>query len=50
MLDHAIAEGFVPADQRALFVVEKDPEKILDALARYEFPVLGRKWVDEAAR
>ena len=43
-IDHAIEEGFVPSDQRALFLVERDPLAMLDALASYDFPVLGRKW------
>jgi uncharacterized protein (TIGR00730 family) len=49
-IDHSIVEGFVPADQRALFVVEREPDAMLDALVRYDFPVLGRKWVEPDAR
>jgi uncharacterized protein (TIGR00730 family) len=49
-IDHSIEEGFVPADQRALFVVEREPDAMLDALVRYDFPVLGRKWVEPDER
>ena len=49
-IDHAIEEGFVPSDQRALFLVERDPLAMLDALASYDFPVLGRKWVEPDER
>ena len=50
LVDHAIAEGFVPADQRALFVVNRDPDALLDALSAYTPPVLGRKWVEPTER
>jgi len=50
LVDHAIAEGFVPADQRALLVVRRDAEELLDALAAYVLPVLGRKWVEPKER
>jgi uncharacterized protein (TIGR00730 family) len=50
LVDHAIVEGFVPADQRALLVVERDPEALLHALVAYTPPVLGRKWVELPVR
>ena len=50
LVDHAIEEGFVPADQRALLVVHRDPDALLDALAAYTPPVLGRKWVEPTDR
>jgi uncharacterized protein (TIGR00730 family) len=50
LVDHAISEGFVPEDQRALLVVHRDPEELLEALTRYTPPVLGRKWVEPRDR
>ncbi len=50
LVDHAIKEGFVPADQRALFVVHREADALLEALSTYTPPVLGRKWVGPADR
>ena len=50
LVDHAIEESFIPADQRALLVVNRDPEALLDALGAYKPPVLGRKWVEPKER
>jgi uncharacterized protein (TIGR00730 family) len=47
LIDGMIEEGFVPADQRALFVVEREPAALLEAIDRFEFPVLGPKWVEK---
>jgi uncharacterized protein (TIGR00730 family) len=46
LVESAIREGFIPEDQRALVMSERDPEALLDRLARYEYPRLGRKWVE----
>jgi len=40
--DHAVRERFVSPDHRSLVVVEEDPERLLDALARWEPPALER--------
>jgi uncharacterized protein (TIGR00730 family) len=47
MVEHAVAEGFVPDDQRALLLCHREPDALLDALAAWTPPVLGRKWIDE---
>ena len=47
LIDRMIEEGFVPADQRALFVVEKTPAALLDAIESFRFPTLGPKWVEK---
>ncbi|MBI2555583.1 MAG: TIGR00730 family Rossman fold protein [Candidatus Rokubacteria bacterium] len=44
LFDHAVAEGFLRLQHRALIVVEKDPERLLDALAAWEPPAI-EKWV-----
>lgn len=46
MVDRGIEDGFIPADQRALLIVEKEPEKLLDAMVAWERPALGPKWID----
>ncbi len=40
--DHAVHERFVSPDHRSLVVVEEDPERLLDALSRWEPPALER--------
>ena len=37
-LDHAVAEGFLRAQHRAVLSVEEDPAELLDALAAYRPP------------
>jgi uncharacterized protein (TIGR00730 family) len=37
-LDHAAAEQFIRAQHRGMFVVEKDPERLLDLLANAPLP------------
>jgi uncharacterized protein (TIGR00730 family) len=44
LLDHAVAEGFVPAASLKLVVVGEEPEALLDRLAAYEAPV-GPAWI-----
>lgn len=46
MVDHAVSEGFVPEDQRALLLRDASPAALLDAMERFEFPSLGIKWVE----
>jgi hypothetical protein len=43
--DHAVAEGFVRPGHRALVLEERDPEHLLDLLARYQPPAL-EKWIE----
>jgi uncharacterized protein (TIGR00730 family) len=43
-VDHAVAQGFVPAAGRSLFVVGDEPEALLDRLAAYEAPA-GPAWI-----
>jgi uncharacterized protein (TIGR00730 family) len=44
-LDHAVAEGFVRSEHRAMLLVEEDAEALLDRLARYRPPAV-EKWID----
>jgi uncharacterized protein (TIGR00730 family) len=43
-VDHAVAQGFVPAVGRSLFVVSDEPEALLDRLVAYEAPA-GPAWI-----
>lgn len=45
-LDHAIREGFIPASNRRLFVVESDPARLLDRMASHTLPT-GTRWRPE---
>jgi uncharacterized protein (TIGR00730 family) len=44
LVDHMIAEGFIPPDQRGLMLVDGDPEALLQRMASWTPPVLGPKW------
>jgi uncharacterized protein (TIGR00730 family) len=44
MIDHMIAEQFLPASQRAMIVIEEDPAVLLDAFTNY-VPVTTAKWL-----
>jgi uncharacterized protein (TIGR00730 family) len=44
-LDHAVSEGFLRAQHRAVLSVAEDPAELLDALAAYEPPRVG-KWLE----
>jgi hypothetical protein len=48
LLDSAVAERFVKPEHRALLLVDDDPERLLDRLARHRPPVL-EKWLDRSA-
>jgi uncharacterized protein (TIGR00730 family) len=48
-VDHAVAEGFLRPEHRAMLVVEQTPEALLDELAAYRPPVID-KWIDRASR
>lgn len=43
--DHAVAENFVRDTHRKLVITERDPERLLDLLARAQPPNLD-KWID----
>jgi uncharacterized protein (TIGR00730 family) len=44
-LDHAVAEGFLRPQHRAVLSVAEDPAELLDRLATYEPPTVG-KWLE----
>ena len=46
MLDHAVAERFLRPENRAILIVESEPEAMIDALAAWEPPVGLEKWLD----
>lgn len=46
--DHAVAEGFVRPQHRALLFVDDDPDALLDAFTTWEPPVV-EKWIDRDA-
>jgi uncharacterized protein (TIGR00730 family) len=46
LLRHTIAHGFAAPEHEGLVVIENDPVRLLDALASWEPPPLGRKWLD----
>jgi uncharacterized protein (TIGR00730 family) len=41
-LDHAVAEGFVRPEHRALLFVDRDPDRLLDRLAGFPLPAVDR--------
>ncbi len=43
--DHAVEEGFLRPEHRAVLLVETDPEPLLDRLAAWRAPP-ARKWID----
>ncbi len=44
-LDHAVEEGFVRAEHRALLIVEKDPHTLLERLRSFDQGVARPKWI-----
>jgi uncharacterized protein (TIGR00730 family) len=47
-LDHAVAEGFVFKEHRDSISCEADPEKLLDAMEKYEHPYDAvKRWLRE---
>jgi hypothetical protein len=44
-LDHAVGEGFLRAQHRAVLTVAEDPGELLDALANFTPPRVG-KWLE----
>src|SRR3712207_562427 len=47
VFDHMVNEGFLGEEHRAMVVVEKEPEPLLESFARYEPPRLT-KWIDSS--
>ncbi len=45
LVDHSIAEGFVPPEHRGLILQATEPEAILDQIASYEPPPPVVKWL-----
>jgi len=45
LLDHAVAERFLPAQHRAMLLNGTDPDELLDAIAAWE-PLTVPKWLD----
>lgn len=45
LVRRVIDEGFALPEHEKLVIVESDPEALLDAMARYEPPALGTKWI-----
>lgn len=37
-LDHAVSEGFLAPEHRSMLVVERDPGRLIDALASHRPP------------
>ncbi|MEW5941919.1 MAG: TIGR00730 family Rossman fold protein [Chloroflexota bacterium] len=47
-IDHAVAEGFVFKEHRDALCCESEPEKLLDALTRHEYPHEAvKRWMRE---
>ena len=45
LVEHAIEEGFVPAQHRDLILEAAEPEALLDLISGYEPPAPTRKWL-----
>src|SRR5215212_287349 len=45
LVQHAIEEGFVPPEHRALILEAAEPEALLDSIVGYEPPPSVRKWL-----
>jgi uncharacterized protein (TIGR00730 family) len=44
-LDHAVSQGFLRAEHRGILTVASDPAELLDLLAAFEPPTVG-KWLE----
>ena len=47
-LDHLVAQRFVRREHRELVLVDEEPERLVERMARYEPPALP-KWTDRVA-
>ena len=50
MLEHAVNEGFLRAENRVLVLVASTPEEMLERLLEWEPPPHVEKWLDEKKR
>jgi uncharacterized protein (TIGR00730 family) len=48
-LDRSVSEGFVRPQHRELLLLDEDAEALLDRLADWTPPELGRKWITDPA-
>ena len=48
MIGHAVQEGFVPREYRALSVSAPTPERLLDAMESWQPPDFPRRWLNLA--
>jgi hypothetical protein len=48
-LDHAVDERFLRAEHRAMLLCENTPAAVLDALERFEAPLVD-KWIDRTSQ
>jgi uncharacterized protein (TIGR00730 family) len=46
LLRHTIEQEFAAPEHQGLIVIEQEPVALLDALAKWTPPPLGRKWMD----
>ncbi len=49
LLDHAVEERFLRPEHRRLVLVERNPERVLERLARWRPPPHLRRWIDRRA-
>ncbi len=42
LLDHAVGEGFIQTEHRAIAIVEEDPERLLQRFEQYQPPTLDK--------
>jgi uncharacterized protein (TIGR00730 family) len=48
-LDHAVDERFLKPEHRAMVLIEREPEALLDRFADYRAPA-AKKWIERATR
>jgi uncharacterized protein (TIGR00730 family) len=47
LVEHAVTEGFIPPEHRALILQAEEPEALLDLIVGYEPPPPIVKWLRE---
>lgn len=50
LIDHAVSEGFVRAENRGLILVGSTPEEVLDKITTWNPPMHLERWLDRAKR
>ncbi|MBN2148437.1 MAG: TIGR00730 family Rossman fold protein [Anaerolineales bacterium] len=45
VVEHALKEGFIYAEHKALFACKEDPDELLDAVEQYQPPAGLERWV-----